>query len=189
MHWALLWKLEILIGRNHESLVGSRQMTGKLTVNLYLRMLWIILKAFRRPILPLENICNDVRVRIYPNDLDINFHVNNGRYLTLCDLNRVDMFVRSGLAAVMFKHKWSPVIAEHSMTYIKPVNLFDVVTIHSKIKHWDEKFIYSDHWFEREGKVVAQGHSKALVISRKGSVPTEQVLRALEIHRQGKNSH
>ncbi|GAC28971.1 acyl-CoA thioesterase [Brumicola pallidula] len=51
-----------------------------------------------------------------PNDLDVNMHVNNGRYLTLCDLTRVDFFVRSGIAGLMLKHKWSPIIAEHTMT-------------------------------------------------------------------------
>jgi YbgC/YbaW family acyl-CoA thioester hydrolase len=149
-------------------------------MNLYFRMLWIILKAFRRPMVRLDDLKNNVCVRIYPNDLDVNLHVNNGRYLTLCDLNRVDFFVRSGLASVMKKNKWSPVIAEHSMTYIKPVNLFDVVNIYSEIKHWDDKFIYSDHWFERKGKVVAKGQSKALVVSKEGSVPTAKVFEAVE---------
>ncbi|MDC0434241.1 thioesterase family protein [bacterium] len=34
---------------------------------------------------------------VLPNDLDLTMHMNNGRYLTICDFNRVDLFVRSGL--------------------------------------------------------------------------------------------
>ncbi len=67
---------------------------------------------------------NSLSLRVLPKDLDINLHMNNGRYLTLCDLTRVDMFMRSGLAKTMIKEKWRPIIAEHTMTYKKPLKLF-----------------------------------------------------------------
>src|ERR1700722_1818593 len=45
-----------------------------------------------------------VSLRVWPNDLDVNFHVNNGRYLALADIGRLHWFVRNrrviGMVAV-----------------------------------------------------------------------------------------
>jgi acyl-CoA thioesterase FadM len=37
--------------------------------------------------------------RVLPNDIDINGHMNNGRYLTMLDLRIVEYFIRVGLAS------------------------------------------------------------------------------------------
>ena len=36
-----------------------------------------------------------VRLRVWPNDLDYNLHVNNGRYLALAHISGVHWFVRT----------------------------------------------------------------------------------------------
>ena len=36
--------------------------------------------------------------RVLPNNLDINGHMNNGRYLTIVDLALFTLFIRSGFA-------------------------------------------------------------------------------------------
>lgn len=36
-----------------------------------------------------------VSLRVWPNDLDVNLHVNNGRYLALADIGRMHWFVRA----------------------------------------------------------------------------------------------
>src|SRR5215471_1249085 len=36
-----------------------------------------------------------VRLRVWPNDLDFNLHVNNGRYLTLANIGGAHWFVRN----------------------------------------------------------------------------------------------
>jgi len=49
-------------------------------VNLYLRLLLTIFKALWAPrIKPGDSI--ELRLRVLPNDLDLNGHMNNGRYL------------------------------------------------------------------------------------------------------------
>ena len=37
-----------------------------------------------------------VRLRVWPNDLDFNLHVNNGRYLALANIGGAHWFVRTG---------------------------------------------------------------------------------------------
>lgn len=114
-------------------------------MNLYFRLLWVMLMARRRKVITEDNLNNEVTTTIMPNDLDLNLHVNNGRYMTLCDFNRVDLFVRSGLASIMIKNKLAPVVAEHTMTYIKPLRVFNRIRITMKITHWDEKYFYATH--------------------------------------------
>jgi acyl-CoA thioesterase FadM len=36
-----------------------------------------------------------VRFRVWPGDLDFNLHMNNGRYLTLMGLGRLDLMARA----------------------------------------------------------------------------------------------
>jgi len=146
-------------------------------MNLYFRLLWVVLMARRRKVITEDDLCNEITTTIMPNDLDLNFHVNNGRYMTLCDFNRVDLFVRSGLASVMITKKLAPIVAEHTMSYVKPLKLFNRVKITMQITHWDEKYFYATHTFYRDGKIVAEGTSKSLVVSRKdGRLTPLQVL-------------
>ena len=136
-------------------------------MNLYLRLLWIIFRARKRDVITTEKLQNEIRTIIMPNDLDLNLHVNNGRYMTICDFNRVDLFVRSGLAKLMMKNGWAPIVAEHTMTYIKPLSVFDKIRVTMEITHWDDKFFYSTHEFFRRENKMAEGTSKSLVISKK----------------------
>jgi acyl-CoA thioesterase FadM len=46
-----------------------------------------------------------IRLRVWPNDLDFNLHVNNGRYLALADIGRVHWFVRTGVLGIARQHK------------------------------------------------------------------------------------
>ncbi|HEX8430337.1 MAG TPA: thioesterase family protein, partial [Longimicrobium sp.] len=65
-------------------------------MNLVLRLFYVALAALRRPRLrPLD--LSVVTFRVFPNDLDVNFHMNNGRYLTLMDLGRLDLLLRLGI--------------------------------------------------------------------------------------------
>src|SRR5438552_18715762 len=67
-------------------------------MNLYFRLLITILKALRAPrVTPGDTV--ELALRVLPTDLDLNGHMNNGRYLTLVDLGLVTVFIRSGFAS------------------------------------------------------------------------------------------
>ena len=146
-------------------------------MNLYFRLLWVMLIARCRNVITEDDMSNEITTTIMPNDLDLNLHVNNGRYMTLCDFNRVDLFVRSGLAAIMVRHKLAPIVAQHTMTYIKPLRVFNRIRITMNITHRDEKYFYATHTFYRGGQTVAEGTSRSLVVSRKdGRLTPAQVI-------------
>jgi len=149
-------------------------------MNLVFRMLYVLFVSFFRERLPVGVVESTLRLRTLPNDLDVNMHMNNGRYLTICDLNRIDLFIRSGLLKLMLKRKWMPIIADHTMTYKKPLKLFERFQVTMALTHWDEKYFYMTHTFTAAGRVAAVGTSKAVIRGRDGVVPPEEVISALE---------
>jgi acyl-CoA thioesterase FadM len=149
-------------------------------MNLLLRMLYVYLISLFRERLPAGAAQSRLTLRTLPNDLDVNLHMNNGRYLTICDLNRVDLFIRSGLLKLMLKNKWMPMVADHTMTYKKPLALLERFQVTMSVTHWDEKFFYMTHAFTAGGRLVAEGTSKAVVRARDGVVKPDDVLTALK---------
>jgi acyl-CoA thioesterase FadM len=149
-------------------------------MNLLLRMFYVLILSFFRERLPTDAMVSKLHLRTLPNDLDVNLHMNNGRYLTICDLNRIDLFIRSGLARVMLRRKWMPIIAEHTMTYKKPLKLFERFEVSLVVTHWDEKYFYMTHTFTAGDRVVATGTSKGVIKSRQGVVDPLNVMQAVE---------
>ena len=135
-------------------------------MNLIFRMCYVFILSLFRERIGLDNLVSQLSLRVLPNDLDLNFHMNNGRYLTICDLNRVDLFIRSGLMKAMFKRRWMPVIAEHTMSYKKPLNVFEHYYVSMQVTRWDEKYFYMTHTFCNDERIVAEGTSKGCVYAR-----------------------
>ncbi|GEN07297.1 thioesterase [Myxococcus fulvus] len=154
-------------------------------MNLYLRMLWVLLSSLWKPQMKVDALTSTLQQRVLPNDLDLNLHMNNGRFLTVCDLNRVDLFVRTGLAALMMKNKWAPIIVRHTMDYKKALPPFRKYTVSMTISRWDEKYFYATHQFISNGKVVAEGESTAVILGKQGVIAPAQVIEAVNA-RQGR---
>ena len=135
-------------------------------MNLIFRMLYVLIRSLFCARLEGGHYVSEFSLLVLPNDIDINLHMNNGRYLTICDLNRVDIFARSGLLKAMFKRNWIPVIAEHTMTYKKPLNIFASYRVKTEVTHWDEKYFYMKHTFSKGERIMAEGTSKGCVYAR-----------------------
>jgi acyl-CoA thioesterase FadM len=148
-------------------------------MNLYLRLLYVVVASVFRPRLPAGKATSELVLVTLPNDLDINFHVNNGRYLTLCDLSRMDLFMRTGLVRLMIMRGWMPVIAEHTMSYRKPLGAFRKFRATTHLSHWDEKYFFMTHNFAINGKIIAEGTSKGAVKGKDGVIPPHDVIAAL----------
>ncbi len=148
-------------------------------MSLVIRMLYVLLIAPFRPRLPAGPTKSRLRLFTLPNDLDINLHMNNGRYLTICDLNRVDLFIRTGLAGLMLRRGWKPVVVEHTMSYKRPLRLFQRFEVTMALTHWDEKYFYMTHTFIADDRVVALGMSKAALRGRAGVLKPVEVVAEL----------
>jgi len=155
-------------------------------MSLIFRMLYVWLLSLSKPRLPIGRSTSVLHLISLPNDLDINLHVNNGRFLTLCDLNRVDLFIRTGLFALMRKEKWIPIIAEHTMQYKKPLKVFTRFRAVMELVDWDDKYFNMQHKFFIGDNLIAEGTSKGVIRGKSGVVVPKDVICALEKFRHQK---
>ena len=147
-------------------------------MNLYLRLLWLLwrLRSVQRRGLFAES---RVAFCVWPNDCDLNLHMNNGRYLTFMDLGRVHLTVQSGLLREVLRRRWMPVLAAAEITFIrslKPFARFELVT---RLLTWDEKYIYLEQVFEHEGEVCAHAYVRGVFLKGGTRVPNTEVLQAI----------
>ena len=95
-----------------------------------------------------------VRLRVWPNDLDINLHVNNGRYLALADLGRIDWFMRTGALGIARQRKAFPVVGDAVAKFRRDLKAFETFEIHTRLIGWDRKWGFIEHRFVRNQRVI-----------------------------------
>jgi acyl-CoA thioesterase FadM len=116
---------------------------------------------------------------VLPNDLDLNQHMNNGRYLSIMDLGRIDLMTRIGLFTLARKNKWLPVVGTVHMRYRRPLKLFQPFELQTRIVYWDEKWVFIEQVMISRGKVCALGTVQGLIRARDGNVPTSYLMEQL----------
>lgn len=62
------------------------------------------------------------RFRVWPTDLDVLRHMNNGKYLSLMDVARFDLMQRTGTWRVFQEEGWYPVVVNQTISYRKSLN-------------------------------------------------------------------
>jgi acyl-CoA thioesterase FadM len=120
-----------------------------------------------------------VQFRVWPMDLDINLHMNNGRYLTLMDLGRLDFIVRIGLLPIALRRHWHPVVASEVIRFRVALRPFQKYRLRTRLVAWDEKWLYIDQSFEVGGKVAARALVRGLFVERGTKVPPRRVIEGL----------
>ncbi len=138
-------------------------------MNLLFRLLLLRLRALWRPRLNAWETAT-TPFRVVPTDLDVLGHMNNGRYLTLMDLGRLDLMLRSGLWQECVRRGWYPVVAGQTITYrrsLKPGQRFD---LHTRIVGFDGPWSYVEQVFTVQDNVYAQAVVRARFLHKTGGV-------------------
>lgn len=121
-------------------------------------------------------------MRVWPHDIDIYLHLNNGRYLTLMDNGRLQLLQRSGLLELCRRNGWKPVLGAATIDFkreLKPFQSFELVT---RIVHWDEKWFFIEHRLENAGTVHAHACVKAVFKQGRRTVAPAEILRDMGHH-------
>ena len=148
-------------------------------MNLWLRLLLLRLSLRRRSSVDLlDEIALDLRV--WPTDLDLLGHVNNGRFLSLMDLGRVALMARIGLLDVARQQQWTPLVRNIDINYYKPLFLGQRYRLHTRVLGWDEKWLYVGQRFDRGETLIAEARVRGLLRGREGNIPTARVLHMLD---------
>ncbi len=142
-------------------------------MNLYLRLLWTLLRTSRLPRLTVRDTLERT-FRVLPNDLDINRHMNNGRYLTMIDLMVIEYFARTGFLRVLMKNRWHPIVGGSVITYRRELKLGQQYKLSFRWDGSDEFWNYLHFEFvSMDGRVCATGYTKGAAASREGLVRNE----------------
>lgn len=138
-------------------------------MNKLLRTLLAVFRARRRSRLKITDV-GRLTMRVRPTDLDVQRHMNNGVYLSLADLGRFDLLVRSGFWDTMRKNGWYPVVASSTITYRKSLEPWQRYVIESRIVGLDEKAVYIEQRFVVDGEIYAQMFIRGRFLSTKGGI-------------------
>lgn len=119
--------------------------------------------------------------RCWPWDIDFWMELNNGRALTLFDLGRIPLAMRTGLVKVLKAQRWGLTIAGSAVRYRRRVRMFDRIEMHSRLVGWDHRFVYIDQVMVVDGVATSQALLRSAVTDAKGIVPPDRVAAALGV--------
>jgi acyl-CoA thioesterase FadM len=138
---------------------------------MLLRTLLMMITSRRKPTKDFREV-GRVTMRVMPSDLDLLGHVNNGIYLSLMDLGRMDMMIRSGKWQQLSKRGWYPVAASVTVTYRRSLRLWEKYVLETKVLGFDEKAMYIEQRFVRGNEVYVAAIMKARFLRRSGGTVT-----------------
>ena len=114
-----------------------------------------------------------ITMRVWPNDLDANVHMNSGRYLSMMDLGRMDLLVRMRLFRRVIAKKWRPVAGAAMIRYRRSLLPFEKFRVVSRLVCWDEKWFYFEHRMENaKGELSAHAYVRGVMVGPDGSLPS-----------------
>lgn len=127
------------------------------------------LRAMRGPRLDLLGEGRlEMRVRL--RDCDVLMHVNNGRYLSLMDLGRIDHSGRSGLITAFRERGWHAVAGGATIRFRRELRWRSRYVLRTRIVGWDDGWAYWEQVFERaDGQLAARAYAKVAVLDRSGT--------------------
>ena len=140
-------------------------------MNLWLRLFWYAMTTWMRQPLADPNAVGALSFRVLPTDLDISLHMNNGRYLTLMDLGRIDFLVRTGLWKAVRNNNWTPIASAVAIRYRRELRPFAPFRLDTRLVSWAEASVVMEQTFvltsgPYAGQVAARALFKGGIYSR-----------------------
>ena len=147
----------------------------------FVRIPGLAVRQHLRP-LPRIHVLDEDRIRmhVWPNDIDLNLHMNNGRYLNVMDFARTHLLARAGLLEHIIRSRWQPLVGAVWITYRRSLPLFTAFEIASRLVCWDERWFYLEQTFTGREGLAAIGWVKAVLRDPSGVLDPQRVLERVE---------
>jgi acyl-CoA thioesterase FadM len=146
----------------------------------FVRIPALAIRQHIRPLAPLGLLEEDrLRMRVWPNDIDINMHMNNARYLSMMDYGRTHMLARTRLLDHILRARWTPMVGAVWMTYRRSLPLFSAFSLASRLVCWDERWFYLEQTFTGKEGLVAVGWVKGILRGPQGILDPQPILEAI----------
>ncbi len=120
-----------------------------------------------------------IRMRVRAIDLDVQLHMNNGTYLTIQDLGRLDYMLRTGLWNRIRELGWYAVVARQTIAYRKSLALGDEYELHTRYLGMDDRNFYIEHRFVKDGEIYAQAFVLGRFTGPNGAISHDEVVAQL----------
>ncbi|GAA1611241.1 acyl-CoA thioesterase [Leucobacter chromiireducens] len=115
------------------------------------------------------------RFRVWPTDMDMLRHMNNGKYLSIMDVARFDLLQRNGVWELFQREGWYPVVVGQTISYRKSLNPWQRFWIETRILGFDEQAVYIEQRFvrpdsARRPEIYARAYVRSRILRRTGGV-------------------
>jgi len=143
----------------------------------YLRFARVVLASRFGPRLGFDSE-SVLGLRVWPGDIDVFAEVNNGRYLTLMDLGRIDLGLRSGFIHTLHRQRWGLTVGGASVRFRRRVPPFRKVRLRTKVVGYDERWFYFHQRIEEDTTTCAAALVRVGITARGRLVPVSAVVEA-----------
>jgi len=147
-------------------------------VNLLFRLLWLRLTVGRKSPLGFGDV-DRLPMRARWSDLDQLRHVNNGVFLSMMDLGRVDLMMRTGVWKKLMDAGYYPVVASQTITYRKSLQWRQRFVLETRMAGFHDKALFVEQRFVVDGEIYARAFVKARFLKRSGGTVAVEELNAL----------
>lgn len=146
-------------------------------VNSFVRIPLLALRHRLRPLPRIGVLDEDVvRMRVWPNDIDFNFHLNNSRFLSCMDYGRMHLITATGILGLATRERWMPLVGSVFVTYRRSLPLFTPFALSTRVLCWDERWVYMEQTFRYHGGLAAVAWVKGIFRSREGNVAPQWIV-------------
>jgi acyl-CoA thioesterase FadM len=143
----------------------------------FIRIPALAVRQHIRPLPPLGVLDEDVlHMHVLPTDIDINFHMNNARYLAVMDYTRTHLLARTRLLDHILRSRWQPLVGAAWVTYRRSLPLFAAYTLTTRMVCWDDRWFYMEQLFTSRAGLAAVGWIKGALRNRDGVVDPQSVI-------------
>jgi acyl-CoA thioesterase FadM len=145
--------------------------------NSFVRIPALIVRQAIAPLAPIPTLATDtIKMRVWPNDIDFNLHLNNARYLSVMDYGRIRLLARTGLLRPVLKARYAPVVGSVWITYRRSLPLWARFQLSTRVACWDERWFYMEQTFTGDEGLAAAGWVKGALLDKSGIVPPQQIV-------------
>lgn len=143
----------------------------------FVRIPALAVRQYVRPLPALGVLDEDLlRLRVLPNDIDLNLHMNNARYLSIMDYGRTHLLARTRLLEHIVRLRWQPLVGAVWITYRRSLPLFSVYELTSRLVCWDDRWFYIEQTFTGRKGLAAVGWVKGALRDADGCVNPQRVI-------------
>jgi len=143
----------------------------------FVRIPWLAVRACVWPVQPMGVLDEDrLRMRVWPNDIDFNLHLNNARYLNLMDYGRMHMLARTGLLRPVLRARYAAMVGAVWVTYRRSLPVFAGFELSSRLVCWDARWFYIEQSFTGRDGLAAVGWVKGVLRGKQGIVAPQELI-------------